>query len=85
MYAVCVRFAGEVADACARSTNVETKVLVVYMYDEFRMSKEVLECIVMSGGLNENGVLDLVSVVILLERYFDGSYGEAKFVKVANG
>lgn len=85
MHAVCARFAGEVADACARSTNAETKALVVYTYDESRTSKEASERIATSGGSNENGALDSASAAILLERYFDGSYGEAKLVKAANG
>lgn len=86
MHVVCERFAGEVADACARSSDETIRATRVYAYDESRTSKEAAER--MADGLGVGGGdegLDSASAAILLERYFDGSHGEAKVVEPKRG
>lgn len=86
MHVVCERFAGEVADACARSSDETVRATRVYAYDESMTSKEAAER--MADGLRVGGGdegLDSASAAILLERYFDGSHGEAKVVEPKRG
>ena len=78
---ICARFAGEVADAVARSEDDAMRGVRVYTYDESRTSKEAAERAGLSGGDATRAHLDAESAAILLERYFDGSYGEARLVE----
>ena len=75
---ICARFAGEVADALARSEDANARAVTVYTLDESRTSVEAAERMEASGSTNS---VDAASAAILLERYFDGSYGEPKVVK----
>ena len=78
---ICARFAGEVADAVAKSEDEAMRGVRVYTYDESRTSKEAAERAGLSGGDATRAHLDAESAAILLERYFDGSYGEARLVE----
>lgn len=78
---ICARFAGEVADAVAKSEDEAMRGVRVYTYDESRTSKEAAERAGLSGGDATRAHLDAESAAILLERYFEGSYGEARLVE----
>lgn len=75
---VCARFAGEVADACARSEDAHARRLTVYTLDESRTSVEAAERM---ADVGSSASVDSASAAILLERYFDGSYGEPRVVR----
>ena len=81
MERTCVRFAREVADACARSSDLRD--VDVFTCDETLTSKEAVERLAMSGRKSDgvDDLVDSVAAAVLLERYFDGSYGAPKKVE----
>ena len=81
MHVICARFAGEVADAAARSDDLRD--VDVFTCDESLTSKEAMDRLEATGriGAEAEARLDSVAAAVILERYFDGSYGTPKKVE----
>ena len=80
-HVICARFAGEVADAAARSDDLRD--VDVFTCDESLTSKEAMDRLEATGriGAEAEARLDSVAAAVILERYFDGSYGTPKKVE----